>query len=195
MAVGDPAATRTVYTTVVLLVVLGIGLAALAVWIHRRTRPEPELLAPLEEMDSRRWRSRDPATRGRLLDEARPAGARPLRRAASAPDVDDDFAATPPVGGFDDLAAERVPSHHAPRPEAPPASAAADGHEATDRDATVGGATGRDAPADGAPADDSPADEEPTDGGDEMPDPAPAPGPEGGDEMPDAATSGERRSG
>lgn len=102
-SVGDPAATRTVYITVGLLVLLGVALAALAVWLWRRTRPEPQLLAPLEEMQTRRWRKQDPAGQRRALDASRPAGARPVRREAAEPAVDTDFGTTRPVVGFDDL--------------------------------------------------------------------------------------------
>ncbi|MGB3735866.1 MAG: hypothetical protein WA964_12970 [Ilumatobacter sp.] len=101
--VGDPEATRTVYTTIVVLVVLGVVLAALAFWVLRRTRPEPELLAPLETMQTRGWRRLDPAAQRRSLDEARPTGAAPLRREASAPAVDSSFATVAPVASFDDL--------------------------------------------------------------------------------------------
>ncbi len=101
--VGDPSATRTVYITVVTLAALGVLLAGLAIWVLRRTRPEPELLAPLETMDTRSWRKLDPAAQRRLLDEARPPGASPLRREASEPAVDTSFATIAPVASFDDL--------------------------------------------------------------------------------------------
>jgi uncharacterized protein HemX len=54
--VGDPEGTRTVTAIVALLVVIGIGLVMLAIWLFRVTRPDPELLAPLEIMSERRWR-------------------------------------------------------------------------------------------------------------------------------------------
>jgi hypothetical protein len=101
--VGDPDATRTVYIAVVLLVILGLVLAALAVWVLRRTRPEPELLAPLETMETRGWRKLDPAAQRRSLDESRPSGAAPLRREASEPAVDSSFATVAAVASFDDL--------------------------------------------------------------------------------------------
>ena len=104
MTVGDQTATRTVYITIVLLVALGLGLAILAVWLFKRTRPEPELLAPLEEMDTRAWRKQDPAAQRRALDAIRPPGARPVHREAAVPDVDDEFAAARPAVGFEDLA-------------------------------------------------------------------------------------------
>ncbi len=76
--IGDPSATRTVYSTTVILVLLGLALGALAVWLFRRTRPEPELFAPLETMDTRAWRKMDADERRRELDAVRPAGALPV---------------------------------------------------------------------------------------------------------------------
>lgn len=108
-SVGDPSATRTVYITVVLLVVLAAALAVLAVWLFKRTRPEPQLLAPLEEMDSRAWRRQDPAGQRRALDASRPPGARPVHREAAEPDVDTEFAAERPVQSFDDLSDDPAP--------------------------------------------------------------------------------------
>lgn len=102
-AVGDLAATRIVYTSVVALVLLGIVLAALAVWVTRRTQPDLELFAPLETMQTRGWRKLDPAAQRRSLDESRPFGARPLRREASEPKLDSSFAILAPVSSFDDL--------------------------------------------------------------------------------------------
>ncbi len=103
-SVGDPSATRTVYISVIVLLVLGVALAALAVWLWRRTRPEPQLLAPLEEMDTRAWRKQDPAGQRRALDASRPPGARPVRREVAEPDMDTEFAEPRPVVSFDDLA-------------------------------------------------------------------------------------------
>lgn len=91
------------YTTVVLLGLLGVVLLVLAVWVWRRTRPEPELLAPLETMQTRGWRKLDPAAQRRSLDDSRPDGAAPIRRATSAPAVDSSFATVAPVSSFDDL--------------------------------------------------------------------------------------------
>ena len=131
--VGDPGATRTVYATIVLLVVLGLALAALAIWVFRRTRPEPELLAPLETMETRRWRKLDPAAQRRSLDQSRPAGAAPLRREASAPPVDRSFATVAPVASFDDLSDDgndlsddRDDDHDADNPGIPDISESAD---------------------------------------------------------------------
>lgn len=86
IAVGDPSATRTVYLTTVLLVLLGLALAALAWWLVRRTRPEPELFAPLEQMESRAWRKLNDDERRESLDAVRPLGA----RVVTVDDADDD---------------------------------------------------------------------------------------------------------
>ena len=103
LGVGDPSATRTVYITVAVLVVLGVAMVVLAIWLLRRTRPELQLFAPLEEMDTRSWRRQDPAGQRRALDASRPAGARPVRREAAEPNVDEEFDASRPVVDFDDL--------------------------------------------------------------------------------------------
>ena len=60
VAVGDPGRDRTVYATIVLLVALGFAMIMLAVWLLRNTRPDPEVLAPLERMGQRKWRRADP---------------------------------------------------------------------------------------------------------------------------------------
>lgn len=103
-AVGDDGASVRVYIVVVVLVVIGVSLAALAIWLVRQTRPDRELLAPLERMDGRRWRDLDPQDRRRSLDEVRPAGAFPIDRAKREPDVDSDFASARPLRDFSDLA-------------------------------------------------------------------------------------------
>jgi hypothetical protein len=101
--IGDPDSTRTVLAVIALLVVMGVGLVMLAFWLRRETRPDPELLAPLELMDQRAWRNGDPVWQRRRLDEVRPPGAVPLTRAAAPPTVDESFDAGPTAGGFDDL--------------------------------------------------------------------------------------------
>ncbi len=103
-AVGDDAASLRVYVVVVILVLIGVALIGLALWLIRQTRPDSELLAPLERMDTRRWRELDPQDRRRSLDEVRPGGAFPIDRAQREPDVDRDFAASRPVRDFSDLA-------------------------------------------------------------------------------------------
>ncbi len=91
----DPGSTRVVYAIVVALALLGIGLAVFAWWLMRVTRPDPELLAPLEAMQSRRWQRLDPAGRRRLLDDVRPDGADPVDPAPAAPEPDDEFTDVP----------------------------------------------------------------------------------------------------
>ncbi len=104
VAAGDPDATRTVYAVVIGLAVVGLALLVVAIWLVRQTKVDPELLAPLERMDDRRWMSRDPATQRRMLDEVRPDGAEPLHRERPVPAVDEEFEAElHPVAGFDDL--------------------------------------------------------------------------------------------
>lgn len=104
--IGDPDGTRTVTSIIVLLVALGLGLAMLAVWLHRTTRPDPELLAPLEVMGDRKWRRADPVAQRRTLDEVRPSRARPLEPSAAPPVLDEAFDAGPSAAGFDDLHAD-----------------------------------------------------------------------------------------
>jgi hypothetical protein len=104
---GDPSSSRIVYGIVVALIVIGVALVAVAVWVFRQTRVDPEVLAPLETMSDRRWRRLDPASQRRLLDEERPEGAEPLHPATRVPVPDEEFAAgSRPVDGFDDLKAD-----------------------------------------------------------------------------------------
>ena len=107
-AVGDPEGARTVTSIIALLVAMGFALVMLAVWLHRTTRPDPELLAPLEVMGERRWRRGDPVWQRRRLDEVRPPGATPLQPSIAPPDIDEAFDAGPTASGFDDLHAARL---------------------------------------------------------------------------------------
>jgi hypothetical protein len=102
-AVGDPDGTRTVTSIVVLLVALGVALVMLAIWLFKVTRPDPELLAPLEVMGERKWRRADPVWQRRRLDVVRPAGAEPLQPSPAPPDLDEAFERGPMAPGFDDL--------------------------------------------------------------------------------------------
>lgn len=101
--IGDPDGTRTVTSIVALLVAMGLGLLLLAVWIFRSTRPDHELLAPLEVMGERSWRRGDPVWQRRRLDELRPDGAKPLAPSVAPPELDEAFDAGPTASGFDDL--------------------------------------------------------------------------------------------
>lgn len=108
--VGDPEASRTVYLTVVGLAVVAVALVAVGVWLIRQTRVDPELLAPLEEIDSRRWRRTDPVGRRRLLDEVRPNGATPQIPTPDRPLLDTEFGvASQRALDFDDLAGDGLP--------------------------------------------------------------------------------------
>lgn len=111
VSVGDPDGTRTVTAIVALLLVLGLGLIMLTVWLFRMTRPDPEVLAPLETMGERKWRRADPVWQRRRLDAVRPAGAEPLEPSAAPPDLDEAFDLGPTASGFDDLqdAPEQAP--------------------------------------------------------------------------------------
>ena len=114
-SVGDPEGTRTVTSIIVLLVALGLALVMVAVWLWRSTRPDPELLAPLEVMGERKWRRADPVWQRRRLDEVRPEDAKPLDPSAAPPELDEAFDAGPAASGFDDLhegAVGQVPEHH-----------------------------------------------------------------------------------
>ncbi len=104
VAVGDPSRDRTVYATIVLLVALGFTMILLAVWLLRTTRPDPEVLAPLERMGQRKWRRADPVWQRRHLDEVRPGGADPLEPMSAPPATDAEFERGPQPIGFDDLA-------------------------------------------------------------------------------------------
>ncbi len=108
LGAGDQSSTRTVYGAVAGLILIGIALIVLAVWLYRKTRPEPELLAPLERMDDRDWLRRDPAQQRRELDAVRPVGAKPVVREKQAPEVDPDFdLEAPALADFDDLQLDR----------------------------------------------------------------------------------------
>ena len=108
LAVGDQSSTRTVYAVIFALTTVGVVLIFIGAWIFRQTKPDPELLAPLERMADRSWRQQDPAQRRRTLDEARPEGAQPVLREQGVPEVDQDFAQSKPsIGNFNDLRAEQ----------------------------------------------------------------------------------------
>ena len=72
---ADTGSSRLVYAMVLALVLVGVALIVLAVVMIRRTRVDPEVLAPLERMGDRKWRKSDAESRRTLLDAVRPAGA------------------------------------------------------------------------------------------------------------------------
>ena len=86
------------------LAVIGVAFVLLAIWIIRQTRPDLDVLAPLERMGDGDWRKRDPSTQRRMLDEVRPEGAQPLTPEPMAPPLDDEFEKNEhPVSSFSDL--------------------------------------------------------------------------------------------
>ena len=86
------------------LVLVGVALILLAVWIIRQTRPDLDVLAPLERMGDGDWKKRDPSTQRRMLDEVRPEGAQPLTPEPMAPPIDVEFEqAGHSVSSFSDL--------------------------------------------------------------------------------------------
>ena len=110
VAVGDPGRDRTVYATILLLVALGFAMIMLAVWLFRNTRPDPDVLAPLERMGERKWRGADPVWQHRNLDEVRPHHADPLAPSSAPPATDEEFERGPQPVGFDDLIASNTTS-------------------------------------------------------------------------------------
>lgn len=101
---GDPTSSRLVYTMVVGLAVIGVAFILLGVWVLRHTRPDLEVLAPLERMGDRDWKKRDPSTQRRILDQVRPDGAQPLFSEPLPPPIDAEFEhGGQPVASFSDL--------------------------------------------------------------------------------------------
>ena len=135
-SVGDPEGTRTITSIVLLLVVLGIALVMLAFWLFRLTRPDKELLAPLEVMGERKWRRADPVWQRRRLDEVRPADAQPLQPSAAPPQFDEAFFEyRPAAAGFEDLHDTAHANGESSRHEVGPVAAdapAVDGDTASD---------------------------------------------------------------
>lgn len=150
--VGETSTTRTVYGVVVALGLIGIVLVALAVWLIKQTRPERELLAPLELMQDRSWRKQEPAQMRRDLDQVRPPGARPVVRGRDVPVVDAEFEqARPALASFDDLQAQL----EAQARRTPPAALSDPLLSAPDPSAPVPSAEPADPPESVASADDT----------------------------------------
>ena len=153
--IGDPDGTRTLTSIVALLIAIGLALLLLAVWVFRRTRPDPELLAPLEAMGERGWRRGDPVWQRRRLDELRPHGAKPLAPSVAPPELDMSFDAGPTASGFDDLRADKVQrSGEIPVVESDDDVAAERDGDASDAGVDSAGdtAVAHDAPRDSTPA-------------------------------------------
>jgi hypothetical protein len=118
LAAGDPRSSRLVYAMVIGLAVIGVALVLLGVWLVRQTRPDLEVLAPLERMGDSDWKKRDPSTQRRMLDEVRPDGAEPLTPEPKPPPLDAEFEATHPVASFSDLGPGLVAEHRNQTPVA-----------------------------------------------------------------------------
>ncbi|MGB0114406.1 MAG: hypothetical protein WBP59_14385 [Ilumatobacteraceae bacterium] len=105
LGASDPGSTRLVYAMVAGLAILGIGFILLGVWLIRRTRVDPEVLAPLERMGDSDWLKRDTSTQRRLLDDVRPDGAAPLHEPKAVPRIDREFdeQAQQPAASLSDL--------------------------------------------------------------------------------------------
>jgi hypothetical protein len=80
-----------------------VALLLLAVWIYRTTRPDPELLAPLEVMGERRGVVPTRSGSAAGSTSCGPDGARPLAPSVAPPELDEAFDAGPTATGFDDL--------------------------------------------------------------------------------------------
>ena len=113
---SDPRSSRIVYAMVLGLVAVGVALVLIGAWIMRQTRPDLEVLAPLERMGDGDWKKRDPSTQRRMLDELRPDGAAPLTPEPMPPPIDADFEADHPVSSFSDLGPGIVAGQRDPTP-------------------------------------------------------------------------------
>ncbi len=161
LAANDPRSTRIVYAMVAGLALLGVAFALLGIWLIRRTRVDPPVLAPLERMGERSWQRCDPTTQRRLLDQVRPAGAMPLVRQSAPPSMLADFDKMAPPSSFTDLGPGVPGDGRSPvvAVVADDAVAAHDGDRPTGESAAV--PTTADGPPDADPAetaaDDAPA--------------------------------------
>jgi len=78
-SINDVSSTRKVYLLAGALVLLGVLLIIVTVWFWRTTRHDPELLGPLEQMGTKKFRTVDAATQQTMLDTARPPDAQPMK--------------------------------------------------------------------------------------------------------------------
>ncbi|CAB4881630.1 unannotated protein [freshwater metagenome] len=108
-SVNDASSTRNVYLLAVALAALGCLLLGFTVWFWRTTRPEPELLAPLEKMGERRFRQLDGRTQREMLDAVRPEAAQTIRAGVTrgdvlaSPEIDLEALSRAELVGYDDL--------------------------------------------------------------------------------------------
>ncbi len=116
VAAGDPGSSRLVYAMVAGLAVIGVALVVLGAWLVRQTRPDLEVLAPLERMGDADWKKRDPSTQRRMLDQVRPEGAEPLTPEPEPPPIDAEFDSEHPLASFSDLGPGLAADHRDPTP-------------------------------------------------------------------------------
>ena len=116
-SINDADSTRKVYLLAAGLALLGVVLLVATVWFWRSTRPEPELLGPLEKMGERRFRRLDGRARKDALNSARSKNAKPMRwglvhgDAPMSPEIDLEAAARTEMVGYDDLRDPAPPSN------------------------------------------------------------------------------------
>ena len=118
----DTGSTRLVYAMVIGLALVGLAFIGLGIWLIRRTKVDPEVLAPLERMGESSWKKHDSLTQRRLLDEVRPPGAVPLRSQPAAPTIDREFDEHPsqrPAVSLSDLGPGVLPTKDLTPDEAP----------------------------------------------------------------------------
>lgn len=119
----DSGNSNRILAVVAILLVVGVGLLIFSYWYWRSTRPEPEALAPLELLGTRKVRKVSPEERRAALDQVRPV--RPTEPAVGPAAVSEPE--PPPL----DLAAHAardlpplselaVPSHPTEPPPPPP---------------------------------------------------------------------------
>lgn len=109
-SVGDTGSSIVVLVVSVGLVAAGFALTGITVWFWRSTRPDPEALAPLVVMSSKRWRAGTAIERRQALDVARPGAAvavlEPVADEPSANAVVSDVSAVEVVAVDDEIPAD-----------------------------------------------------------------------------------------
>lgn len=101
MAASDVAGNTQMYAIIAALVAIGVVLIAVGFWARRATRPDHQVLAPLEVMNTRAWRTSSDSERERLLDDVRPEAPAPddSNRSDAEPDAPADADVAPAEGG------------------------------------------------------------------------------------------------
>ena len=79
-SISDSGSTRTVYLLAAGLAVLGVGLLVITISFWKSSKPEPQLLAPLEVMEDKKFRGLGKMEQRRALDAVRPPDAQPINK-------------------------------------------------------------------------------------------------------------------